>query len=125
MTTEELVYFDKMPEMLPLYKCLRDKLEQRYGDEFSIKVSKTQISFRNRYIFAMASLPYRRLKGWPQMYLLVSFGLRDRKESSRIAQASEPYPNRWTHHVIVQAEEEIDDELMGWIDEAYRFAAVK
>ncbi|MFR6217731.1 MAG: DUF5655 domain-containing protein [Enterocloster bolteae] len=39
--------------------------------------------------------------------------------------ATEPYPNRWTHHVIVQSADEIDDKLMGWIREAYEFALVK
>ncbi len=125
MTMEEFVYFEKMPEMLSVYKVLRNQLEQRYADDFSVKVTKTQISFRNRYVFAMASLPYRKIKGWPKEYLLVSFGLSYKKEALRIAQCVEAYPNRWTHHVLIQNEAEIDDELMGWIDEAFQFSAVK
>lgn len=93
--------------------------------ELSIKVAKTQISLRSRYVFAAVSLPWRRVKGWPQTYLLVSFGLGHKKESSRIAQAVEAYPNRWTHHVLIQREEEIDDELIGWLEEAYRFSMTK
>ena len=56
---------------------------------------------------------------------MVTFGLEHRVDSSRIAVAIEPYPNRWTHHVIVQSADEIDDKLMGWIREAYEFALVK
>lgn len=124
MTAEELQYFDSMPQMRPIYIALREKLEENYPD-MTLKITKTQISFRSRYVFAMASLPFRKIKGWPGAYLLVSFGLGYQKHSPRIAQSVEPYPGRWTHHVPVASPEEIDGELMGWIDEAYRFSLVK
>lgn len=124
MTNDELMFFDAMPQMLPLYEALAEKLQSRYP-EMSVKVSRTQISFRNRYVFAMASLPWRKVKGWPEQYLLVSFGLSYRKDSPRIAQSVEAYPNRWTHHVLALSPTDIDAELLGWIDEAYQFAMVK
>ena len=124
MSFDEIAFFNRMPQMLPLYVALREKLERAYPD-MDVRVAKTQISFRNRHVFAMASLPWRRVKGWPEAYLLVSFGLPYRKESPRIAQAVEAYPNRWTHHVLVVAEDEIDDTLMSWLDEAFWFSAAK
>lgn len=124
MTAEELMFFDKMPQMFPVYRALKEHLENRYP-EMRTKVSKTQISFSNRYVFAMASLPWRRVKNWPKQYLLVSFGLSYKKESPRIAESTEAYPNRWTHHVIAEREEDIDTELLGWLDEAYRFSKTK
>ena len=39
--------------------------------------------------------------------------------------AVEPYPGRWTHHILVRTPEEIDGELLAWIDEAYAFANAK
>ena len=39
--------------------------------------------------------------------------------------AVEPYPNRWTHHVVVSRLEELDEELMDWLREAYDFAQNK
>ena len=54
-----------------------------------------------------------------------SFGLGYRKESPRIDAATEPYPGRWTHHVMVGSVEEIDEELMNWIKEAAEFSAGK
>ena len=124
MSFDEIAFFNRMPQMLPLYAALREKLERAYPD-MDVRVAKTQISFRNRHVLAMASLPWRRVKGWPEAYLLVSFGLPCRKESPRIAQAVEAYPNRWTHHVLVVAEDEIDDTLMSWLDEAFWFSAAK
>ena len=124
MSFDEIAFFNRMPQMLPLYAALREKLERAYPD-MDVRVARTQISFRNRHVFAMASLPWRNVKGWPEAYLLVSFGLPCRKESPRIAQAVEAYPNRWTHHVLVVAEDEIDDTLMSWLDEAFWFSAAK
>lgn len=124
MSLDEIAFFNRMPQMLPLYAALREKLERAYPD-MDVRVARTQISFRNRHVFAMASLPWRRVKGWPEAYLLVSFGLPCRKESPRIAQAVEAYPNRWTHHVLVVTEDEIDDTLMSWLDEAFWFSAAK
>lgn len=124
MNTGELMFFDKMPQMLPFYQALKEKLLTAYPD-MEIKVTKTQISFRSRYVFAMASLPWKKVKDWPKEYLLVSFGLSYKMEFPRIAQSVEAYPNRWMHHVIVQQQEEIDEELMGWLDEAYQFSMIK
>ena len=124
MHPDELLFFDKMPAILPVYARLREQLAAAYPD-LGIRVGKSQISFRNRYGFAAASLPWRRVKGWPAEYLLVSFGLARRLDDPRIAQAVEPYPNRWTHHVLVQTPEEVDETLLRWIDEAYWFAQSK
>ena len=110
--------------MLSVYQALRDQLVKRCPT-LQIKVSKTQISFRNRHIFAMSSLPFRRAKGWPECCLIVSFGLCCRLDSPRIVQAAEPYPNRWTHHVVVDQEGQLDAELLGWLREAYVFAEQK
>ena len=56
---------------------------------------------------------------------MITFGLGCRAESMRIDVASEPYPNRWTHHVLISDPEEIDEELMGWVKEAAAFSARK
>lgn len=37
----------------------------------------------------------------------------------------EAYPNRWTHHVLVEQESDIDQELLSWIAEADTFALNK
>ena len=124
MSNDELLFFTSMPQMLPLYTALRDQLDQLHPD-VTAKVGKTQISLRNRYVFATVSLPWRKVKGWPEEYLLLSFGLSYRKEHPRIALAVEPYPNRWTHHVVLSSMEEMDLQLLTWIKEAYDFSQYK
>ena len=124
MTDEELIFFQRMPEMLPVYEKLRGLLAAAYPD-MGLKATKTQISLRNRYVFAAVSLPWRKLKGWPEKYALVSFGLGWKLEDPRIIQAVEPYPGRWTHHVLLEKPEDVDGQLMDWLDQAYGFSMTK
>lgn len=124
LTGDELLFFNAHPGLLPLYEALRGKILAAHPDA-SVRISKTQISFRSRYIFAMVSLPVHRRKGWPEEYLLFSFGLGRRLDSPRVAQAVEPYPNRWTHHVLLTEPGQLDGEWMGWVEEAWRFSMTK
>lgn len=124
ITGDELLFFGRYPQLVPIYDRLRTALWERYPD-LTVKVSKTQISFRNKHIFAMASLPLRPFRGFPREYLLLSFGLGERRISPRVAAGVEPYPGRWTHHVPVADPSEIDAELLGWLDEAYQFSNAK
>ena len=130
MTTPEhyesdvLFFFDGKPTELALYQALERAMAARFPEAL-VKVQKSQISFYHRHLFAAASLPLRRRKEWPRECLLVTLGLSHRLSSPRIAVAVEPYPNRWTHHVVVAREEEIDGELLDWLAEAYDFAAAK
>ena len=34
-------------------------------------------------------------------------------------------PNRWTHHILIEQPQEMDQELLGWIKEANWFANEK
>ena len=122
MSPEELLFLDAMPAMLPVYEALREKLLSAYP-HVGIRVTKTQISFKNRYIFAVVS--FQRVPGCPKEHLLVTFGLGYPKRDPRITVVTEASPNRWTHHVPVTAPEQLDGVLMDWIDEAYQFALIK
>lgn len=119
-----LFFFDGKPWALPLYEALFTRMEEAFP-EASVKVQKSQISFYGRHLFAAASLPVRRRKDWPKMCLMVTVGLPYRLDSPRVVAASEPYPGRWTHHVLVTEADQIDEELMGWLREAWDFAESK
>ena len=122
MDEQVLLFFDKVPDALPLYAELERRILAEYPDT-RIKVQKTQISFYNRHLFACVSFAKVRKKAdRPDSYIVVTFGLAHRVDSPRIDIATEPYPNRWTHHVLISDLSEIDDELMGWIREAAEFS---
>ncbi len=125
MTQDALLFFNNNPEALPLYEFFEKRVLAEIGN-VTVKVQKTQISFSNKRNFAFASLlPARKAKDRPRVYLTVTFGLSSRVDSPRIDAAAEAYPNRWTHHVVVGTQEEIDEELMGWVKAAAKFSAGK
>ena len=125
MTEEAALFFAGKPGALELYEVFESRVLAEI-DDVRVKVQKTQISFSNRHNFAFVSLlPVRRKAERPPVYITVTFGLRRRLDSPRIDGAAEPYPERWTHHVLIAGPEEIDDELMNWVKEAALFAAVK
>ena len=117
-----LSFFQGRPAEYQLYLQLEAVLLQRFP-ESAVQVKKTQISFTNRHLYACISLPARRKTSFP--CLLLTFGLPYRLDSPRILQAVEPYPNRWTHHVILRDVLELDEELLGWVQEAYDFSNSK
>ena len=125
MNADILFFFNDHMDALSLYERLKTLILEQIPD-VKIKVSKTQISFSNKRGFAFVSFnPCRRAKERPNVWITVTFGLSYRKDSPRIDVATEPYPNRWTHHIMVGSEEEIDDELMSWLREAAEFSASK
>ncbi len=125
MTQDTLLFFNSRPQALPLYELFEQKLLSELGSA-NIKVQKTQIAFSNKHNFAFVSfLPVRKAKERPETYIVITFGLGRRVESPRINAAVEPYPNRWTHHVLISDPDEIDEELMGWVKEAAAFSDAK
>ena len=114
------MFFDGKPSEMLLYEALFRRMEADFP-QASVKVQKSQVSFYGRHLFAMVSLPKRKRDAG----ILVSLGLPCRLESPRVAVAVEPYPNRWTHHIPVTAEEQLDGELLGWLREAWAFSEQK
>lgn len=125
MDQDTLIFFEGKPEALALYQAFAGKLLSEIG-QVQVRVQKTQIAFSNGHNFAFASfLPVRKARERPRHYIVITFGLGRQVESPRIDAAVEPYPNRWTHHVMISEETELDGELMGWVREAAEFAERK
>ena len=122
MNIDELAFFDDRPNEFEMYELLLDRLSG-IGCEYSIRVQKTQISLSNRYMFACISFARVKKKAeLPPHYMVVTFGLNYPKNSDRIAVCTEAARNRWTHHVVIGSVSENDEELIGWLREAYEFS---
>lgn len=105
------------PVALELYERFRDELLTRWP-RCAVKVSKTQVSFTDGVGFAFVSRPPKKAPG----VLLISLGLRAPLESPRVFAQTEPYPGRWTVHILVHNVCELDRELLGWLEEAHEYA---
>lgn len=96
-----------------------------YAD-VTIRVQKTQMTFSNRYVFACVSFAKVKKKAeLPAEYIIITLGLPKPLDSDRIAIKTEPYPGRWTHHIVIALKEELDDELFSWVRMACDFAKQK
>lgn len=125
MTEDILFFFDKHMDALPLYEAFERRVMNEI-ENVRIKVQKTQISFYNKHLFACVSFArIRKKKDCPPAYIVVTIGLDHRLQSPRIEVATEPYPNRWTHHLLLSDVREVDDELMSWIKKAAAFSDSK
>ena len=125
MNTDTIIFFSKQPDALPLYEAFADAVTKLYP-ETEIRVQKTQISFYDVHMFACVSfLRVKKKKELPEPYLVVTLGMPYPLESPRVAVKTEPYPGRWTTHIVIGETEEIDGELLSWLKEAHDFAKSK
>lgn len=109
---------------LELYNKAFAKMERAFP-QARVKVGKSQVSIYGKHLFAAFSPPVRRKKDWPEHFLLVTFGLGEPLASHRVAVVVEPYPGRFTHHVLVEREEELDEELFSFLAMAWAFGENK
>ncbi len=122
---DAFLFFEKSPAAFALYEVFARKLLAMFP-EARVRVQKTQITFSNRHGFACVSqLRVRRRAELPDPYIVVTLGLPAPLDSPRAAAQTEPYPGRWTAHIVLGAPGEIDDELLGWVHQAYEFAQWK
>lgn len=110
-------FFADYPAAMPLFEAVRSWLLAL--GPMTMTVQKTQISFGTDRKFAWVWLPQRLTKNRPEHCIVLTFGLRKHIVDKRIAEAVEPRPGRWTHHVIIETEADLDDVVKTWLEEAY------
>ncbi|HEU4884098.1 MAG TPA: DUF5655 domain-containing protein [Longimicrobium sp.] len=90
--------------------------------ETEVRVGTSQVAFRRKRPFAWAWRPEQYLgPGRPPLVLTV--GLRRRDGSTRWKEVVEPARGRFTHHLELHAPEEVDEQVRGWLREAWERAA--
>lgn len=116
--------FESRPGSLALYEAFEAALIKRYP-QTEIRPKKTQVGFFDGCGFAWASPPTRWRRRIDGPCIVITLGLPARLDSPRIMEAVEPYPGRWTHHLLLTDAHQIDSELLAWLDEAHGFALSK
>ena len=122
MELDTLLFFDGHSEALPLFAALEERIRARFP-EAQKRVQKTQITYYHRHVFACVSFArVKRRAELPEGWLTLTLGLPYPLASGRVAVKTEVYPGRWTTHFVLDEEKELDEELLGWLDEAYAFS---
>lgn len=120
-----LLFFREKPRLLPLYEKLESLIFSRL-EGVQVRVRKTQVSFYQKRLFACVSFtPVRPKKERPPLFFTLTLGLGRRLDSPRVDAATEPYPGRWTHHMMLSDSAQLDKELVDWIIEASQFSQNK
>ena len=104
----------------PIFDTLREKVEAIGPAE--MRVSRSQIAFRRRVAFAWVWIPDRYLRGG-HAPLVLSVSLRCRDDSPRWKQIVEPAKGRFMHHLELLVPGDIDNEVRGWLREAWELTA--
>jgi hypothetical protein len=99
---------DKPPEVVELYDRLAEVV-LRCG-EVVVAPTKTRVLFKVRTVFATVAVANH----WLDLVLVLGRRLRHR----RIKKAQEEYPGI-VHFLRIEKEEDLDDELASWLQEAY------
>ena len=122
---DTLLFFDGHQAALPAYRALENWLYNAFP-VVNKRVQKTQITFFARHVFACVS--FARVKRKAELsdgFLVLTLGLPAPLESQRAAVQTEPYPGRWTVHIVISRPEDLDAELLSWIRESYAFSEIK
>lgn len=110
-------FFSDYPEAEILFRHLAEGIEKL--GPVTIEVKKTQISFGTKRKFAWVWLPQTWVGNRPGNSITLTFALRQSVSHPRIAEWVEPYPGRFTHHVVLRQESDIDELVIGWLEQAY------
>ena len=112
-------FFSGYDESRRIFDALRAAIEALGSAE--VRVTRSQVAFRRRKAFAWAWVPDRYLGGGhAPLVLTLSFDRRD--PSPRWKQIVEPAPGRFTHHLELWSETDIDEEVRGWLRAAWEAA---
>ena len=122
---DTMMFFDGHQEVFPIYEPFENMLLHLYP-QTKMKVRKTQITFSNRHVFACVSFMRSKKKSeLPASCFVLTLGLSYPLESERVAVQTEPYPGRWTTHIVISDRSDLNQELWDWIKQAYEFAEYK
>jgi hypothetical protein len=117
MTLDE--FFSGREESRRIFDTLRAAIDALGPAE--VRVTKSQVAFRRSKAFAWAWVPDRYLRGrHAPLVLTLSFAQRD--DSRRWKEIVEPAPGRFTHHLELHTEIEIDEEVRCWLQKAWEAA---
>jgi hypothetical protein len=83
----------------------------------TVRVSASQVSFRRRRAFAWLWLPGRWLTR-PTAEVVLSFALERHEPSTRIKEVAHPTARYWVHHLELHDVDDVDAQVVGWLEEA-------
>jgi hypothetical protein len=113
-------FFSNQEKQISLFNAV-EKMINSTGP-VTMEVKKSVISIGTNTKFAWVWMPQPWSSERPEDCLVLTFGVGRYIENDKIVEAKEPYPGRWIHHVIIQVEDDLNDDVYQWLREAYTFS---
>lgn len=111
------IFFSKQEKQFSLFKAV-DRMINSIGP-VTIEVKKSVISIGTKTKFAWVWMPQPWSRKRPEDCLVLTFAVGRYIEDEKIVEAVEPCPGTWIHHVIIQIEADLNDDVYQWLSEAY------
>ena len=111
--------FRDSPEGLDLCLAVQDFITGSV--EATVRTTISQVAFRHRRAFAWVWNPRQHLK--TAVPAVLSIALPRHLHSARVKEVVHTAPGAWLHHLELHGASELDDEIAGWVAEAFDAAA--
>lgn len=106
------------PDSLAIYREVKQAVDEI--GEASVRTTKSQVAFRRRRGFAYVWRPGQYVAS--DVPLVLSLALPHEIHSERFKEVVHPSPGAWMHHLELRGPRGVDDEVRGWLAEAWAAA---
>jgi hypothetical protein len=86
-----------------------------------VRATKSQVAFRRERGFAYLWVPGQYLRN-PCAEVVLSIALGRHVPSQRFKQVAHPATDQWMHHLELHGPDDVDDEVVAWLREAFERA---
>ncbi|HEX6333247.1 MAG TPA: DUF5655 domain-containing protein [Flavisolibacter sp.] len=87
----------------------------------AIAVSRTQVSFGEAYKYIWVWMPQLWVHSRPEGSIVLTILTGKKIKSPRITESVQPGTGFWTHHILIEKESEIDEEVTDLVRASYAF----
>src|SRR5687767_10024027 len=112
-------FFHGRDASLKLFKLLRKLIERDCSPK--IEVSKTQISFGEDYKYIWVWLPQTWIVKRPEDSITLTIMTGAKLNNKRIVESVQPKKGFWTHHILIDSKNDIDNEIEELLKASYEF----
>ena len=116
----ENFFQSRKPEAVPAVRAFLTGALERWP-EAEIVTQKSQVGVRCPRPFCALWVPGTHVRGRATPGAAISLFLPRPLQTERLIMAVEPYPGRFTNHLVLSTPEEVDEALWAWAAEAKRF----
>ncbi len=111
-------FFEASPDGLALFRAIEEAVAEIGAAD--VRVTKSQIAFRRRKVFAIVWRPGQYVSS--DVPAVLSIALPRSVSSDRFKEVAHPSDMVWMHHLELRGIAQVDEKVREWLAEAYENA---